>query len=63
VNPVAQTQLPLDCAAPWLLHVVASEYWHAAPRNPALQAQLPLAWATPLPLHVVTSEYWHAEPA
>jgi hypothetical protein len=42
-NPAAQTQIPLDCAVPWLLHVVASEYWHAAPTNPALHAQVPLA--------------------
>jgi hypothetical protein len=41
VNPVAQTQLPLVWAAPWLLQVVAFEYWHAAPRNPGLHAQVP----------------------
>jgi hypothetical protein len=41
VNPVAHAQLPSLWAAPWLLQVVASEYWHAAPRNPALHAQVP----------------------
>jgi hypothetical protein len=45
------------------LHVVASEYWHAEPRNPALHTQVPLDWATPWPLHVVASEYWHVAPA
>jgi hypothetical protein len=31
LKPVVQAQVPLACAVPCPLHVVASEYWQEAP--------------------------------
>jgi len=31
VKPELQMQVPLNCAEPWPLHVVASPYWQNGP--------------------------------
>ena len=37
LQPALQLHVPVGCATPWPLHVVASLYWQSEPVNPGLQ--------------------------